>query len=57
MAHIPKVEKEAKKARGASHLEKFEARAPDGHHRECILLLFVRLAQRAPLLVFLFLFK
>ena len=52
-----KVEKEGEKTRGASHLEKFEARALDGHHRDYILLLFVGLARRVPLFVFLFLFK
>ena len=52
-----KVEKEVKKTRGASHPEKFESRALDGHHRDCILLLVVRLARRVPLFVFLFLFK
>ena len=39
-----KVEKEVKKTRRASQPEKFEERAPDGHHRGCILLLFVGLA-------------
>jgi len=34
-----KVKKEVKKTRRASHPEKFEAKAPDGHHRDCILLL------------------
>ena len=48
------VEKEVKKIRGASRLEKFEARATDGHHRDCILLLFIGLARREPLFVFLF---
>ena len=56
-ASLEKVEKEVKKTRGMSHPKKFEARAPDGHHRDCIILLFVRLAQKAPLFVFLFLFK
>ena len=31
-----KVEKEAKKTRGASYLEKFEARALDKHHKDYI---------------------
>jgi len=31
-----KVEKEVKKTRGISHLEKFEARAPDEHHKDYI---------------------
>ena len=57
IASPEKVEKEMKKTREASHPEKFKARALDGHHRNCILLLFVGLAQRAPLFVFLFLFK
>ena len=43
-ASLEKVEKEVKKTRGVSHLEKFEARAPDGHHKDYILLLFVGLA-------------
>ena len=51
-----KVKKEAKKAREASHLEKFEAKALDGHHKDSILLLFVGLARRALLFVFLFSF-
>ena len=45
-----------KKTRLASHPKKFEARAPDGHHRDYILLLFVGLARRALLFVFLFSF-
>ena len=44
-----KVEKEAKKAKGTSHLEKFEARALDGHHKDYILLLFVGLARKRTL--------
>ena len=52
-----KVEKEVKMTRGTSHLEKFKARAPDGHNRGYILLLFVGLVRRAPLFVFVFLFK
>ena len=55
-ASLEKVEKEMKKTRGASHPEKFEARALDGHHKNYILLLFVGLARRAPLFVFLFSF-
>ena len=51
-----KVEKEVKKTRETSHPKKFEARAPDGHHRDCILLLFIELAWKAPLFVFLFSF-
>ena len=51
-----KVEKEMKKMRGTSHPKKFEARASDGHHRDYILLLFVGLARRALLFVFLFSF-
>ena len=57
IASPEKVEKEVKKTRGASHLEKFEVRAPDGHHRDCILLLLVGLARKVPLFVFLFLSK
>ena len=49
-----KVEKEAKKERGVSHQKKFRAKATNGHHRDYILLLFVGLAQRAPLFVFFF---
>ena len=49
-----KVEKEVKMTRGTSHLEKYEARAPNGHHRDYIILLFVGLALRAPLFVFFF---
>ena len=49
-----KVKKEAKKAREASHLEKFEAKALDGHHKDSILLLFVGFIQRGPLFVFFF---
>jgi len=45
-ASLEKVEKEVKKTRGVSHLEKFEVRAPDGHHRDYILLFFVGLALR-----------
>ena len=41
-----KVEKEVKKTREVSHLEKFDARAPDGHHKDYILLLFVGLAKQ-----------
>ena len=54
---LEKVEKEVKKIRGVSHLEKFEARASDGHHKDYNLLLFIGLARRVPLFVFLFLFK
>ena len=34
-----------------------EARAPNGHHRDYILLLFVGLARKSTLVCFLFLFK
>ena len=51
-----KVEKEVKKTRGISHPEKFEARALDEHHRDYILLLFVRLARKNTLVCFLFSF-
>lgn len=52
-----KVKKEVKKTRGTSHLENFEARALDGHHRDYILLLFVGLARKSTLISFLFLFS
>ena len=44
-----KIEKEAKKAKGTSHLEKFKAKVPDGHHKDYILLLFVGLARKSTL--------
>ena len=53
-ASLEKVEKEVKKTRGVSHLEKFEARAPDGHHKDYIILLFVGLARKSTLVFFLF---
>jgi len=56
-ASSEKVEKEVKKTRGPSHAEKFEAKAPNGHHKDCILLLFVVLARKVPLFLFLFLFN
>ena len=49
-----KVEKEVKKTGGTSHSEKFEARAPDRHHRDYILLLFVGLTRKSTLVCFLF---
>ena len=49
-----KVEKEVKKTRGTSHPEKFEAIAPNRHHRDYILLLFVRLARKSTLCLFSF---
>ena len=52
-----KVEKKVKMTRGASHLEKFKARAPDGHNRGYILLLFVGLACKSTLVCFLFSFS
>ena len=52
-----KVEKEVKKTKGTSHPEKFEARAPDGHHRDYIFLLFVGLARKSTLVLFFFFFK
>ena len=55
-ALLEKVEKEVKKIRGTNHPEKFEARAPDGHHKDYILLLFVRLARKCTLVYFIFLF-
>ena len=51
-----KVEKEVKMTRGTSHLEKFKGRAPDGHNRGYILLLFVGLARKSTLVCFLFSF-
>ena len=42
--------------RGRSHLEKFEARSLDKHHRDYILLLFVGLAHKSTLACFLFFF-
>ena len=51
-----KVEKKVKKTRGTSHMEKFEAKALDGHHRDYILLLFVGLAHKSTLCLFSFLF-
>ena len=44
-----KVEKEVKKIRRTSHPEKFEASAPNGHHKDYILLLFVGLACKSTL--------
>ena len=44
-----KIEKEAKKAKGTSHPKKFKAKAPDGHHKDYILLLFVGLARKSTL--------
>ena len=49
IASPKKVEKEAKKTRGTSYPKKFEARAPDGHHRDYILLFFVGLARKSTL--------
>ena len=51
-----KVEKEVKKTKGVSHLEKFKARNLGGHHRDNILLLFVELACKRTLVCFLFSF-
>ena len=45
-----------KKTRETSRSEKFEARAPDGHHRDYILLLFVRLVCKSTLICFSFFF-
>jgi len=47
-----KVEKEVKKTRGTSHPKKFEARAPDGYHRDYILLLCDGLACKSSLFFF-----
>ena len=49
-----KVEKEVKKTRGTSHSEKFEAIAPNRHHKDYILLLFVGLARKSTLCLFFF---
>ena len=49
-----KVEKEVKKTRGISHLEKLEARAPNGHNKDYILLLFVGLARKSTLVCLFF---
>ena len=51
-----KVEKEVKKTRGTSRPEKFEARIPDGHHRDYILLMFIGLAYKSTLICFSFFF-
>ena len=51
-----KVKNEVMKIKGASHPEKFEARAPDRHYRNCILFLFIRLAHKSTFVCFLFLF-
>ena len=51
-----KVEKKVKKTKGTNHLEKFEARAPDGHHIDYILLLFVGIAHKSTLCLFTFSF-
>ena len=45
-----------KKTRGTSHSENFKAKAPDGHHRDYILLLFIGLARKSTLVCFLFFF-
>ena len=45
-----------KKTRGTTHPKKFEAKAPNGHHRDYILLLFIRLARKSTLVCFLFSF-
>ena len=50
------VDKEVKETRGTSHPKKFEARALDGHNRDCILLLFIGLAHKSTLICFLFSF-
>ena len=55
-ASLEKVEKELKKTRGTTHQKKFKARALDGHHRDYILLLFVRLARKSTLCLFSFSF-
>ena len=48
------VEKEVKKTRGTTHPENFEARAPDGYHRDYILLLCDGLARKSSLFFFFF---
>ena len=55
-ASFEKVEKEVRKTRGTSHPEKFDARALDGHYKDYILLLFVRLACKSTLVYFIFSF-
>ena len=56
-ASLKKVEKEVKKIRGTSYPEKFKAKAPDGHNKGYILLLFVGLARKSTLVCFLFSFS
>ena len=51
-----KVKNEVMKINGASHPEKFEARAPDRHYRNYILFLFIRIAHKSTFVCFLFLF-
>ena len=55
-ASLEKVEKEVKKIRVTTHLKKFEARALDGHHRDYMLLLSVRLARQSTHCLFSFSF-
>ena len=55
-ASLEKVEKEVKKIRRTSHPEKFEASAPNGHHKDYILLLFARIACKSTLVCFPFSF-
>ena len=55
-ASLEKVEKKVKKTRGTSHLEKFEVRALDRHHRDYIILLFVGLAHKSTFVYFSFFF-
>ena len=43
-----------KKTRGTTHPENFEARAPDGYHRDYILLLCDGLARKSSLFFFFF---
>ena len=56
-ALLKKVEKEVKKIKGTSYLKKFKAKAPDGHNKGYILLLFVGLARKSALVCFLFSFN
>ena len=56
-ALLKKVEKEVKKIKGTSYPKKFKAKAPDGHNKGYILLLFVGLARKSALVCFLFSFN
>ena len=43
---LKKVEKQVKKRRGISHVEKFDVGSPDGHHRDNIILFCDGLARK-----------